>query len=170
MMTRRRFLVLVGGAAPIVAGAAAGIWLLPGEDANADLPSVRWNEHSCAHCGMVISDRRYAAAWIEDDGEQLRFDDVGCMVMNLREHPPARPARFFVRDFAGEDWLDAAGAVYFKSAALHSPMAYGVAAFADKSAVVAESGDPATDTWTWDELVDGLEGMKRDEHDESHAA
>ena len=33
---------------------------------------------------------------------------------------------------------------------------------------MAELGDAEAETWTWDELVNGLERIERDEHDESH--
>ena len=53
MLTRRRFLVLVGGAAPVAAGLALGVRLLPGESGGGELPSIRWGEATCAENGII---------------------------------------------------------------------------------------------------------------------
>jgi copper chaperone NosL len=157
MLTRRRFLVLLGGTVPVAAGIGAGIWLLPGDEASANEPTIRWNEENCAHCGMTISDRQYAAGWIEPGNRQQRFDDVGCMVVSFREHTPPSGTRLFARDFAGDRWLDAKTAVYAVSGDIRSPMAYGVAAFETAAAAEGALGDAAKQTRTFDDLVEELE-------------
>lgn len=159
MLTRRKFIVLLTGTAPIAAGAVLGLRLLPSDAGSADQPEIVWGEHSCAHCGMIISDRRYAAAWIEPGGDQSRFDDVGCMVSRFREQPPPNGTRLFVRDFLADGWLDAKSAAFLSAASLRSPMAYGVGAFVSEAAGRDELGGDVMRVWAWGELVDGLDRM-----------
>jgi len=157
MLTRRQFLVLLGGAAPLAAGIGAGVLLLPGGEANAKEPKIRWDEDNCAQCGMAISDRRFAAGWIEEGGHQEKFDDIGCMVVKYRDHTPAAGTRLFARDYAADAWLDALHATYAVSEEIRSPMAYGVAAFEVAAAAESELGEIAAQTRTWDGLVAAIE-------------
>src|SRR5262245_16948176 len=60
----------------------AGAALLGGcERASTDSPpAIAYGRDECAHCGMIISDDRFAAALIVRDGAQshpLLFDDIG---------------------------------------------------------------------------------------------
>ncbi len=156
MLTRRRFLVLVGGAAPVAAGLALGVRLLPGESGGGELPSIRWGEATCAHCRMIISDSRFAAAWIEPGGREQHFDDIGCLVSALRSHEPPHHTRYFVRDFEADAWLDATTAHYAQSDGFHTPMASGLAAFNRREAAHEHSHDGHAQAW--DELVAHFEG------------
>lgn len=125
-------------------------------------PTVRYGEEACAHCRMIISDDRFAAALVTKGGETLKFDDVGCLVEREAEQGAPPGSAYWVRDFEGGGWLDALSASYVKSAKVQSPMGYGLTAlspksskaepslrFADLAPVVAASGlgtdKPATD-------------------------
>jgi len=96
-------------------------------------PSIRYGEEACAHCRMIISDDRFAAALVTKGGETMKFDDIGCLVDHEagQRSPPA--TTYWVRDFAGGDWLDARAATYVQSAKVHSPMGYGLTALPPKS-------------------------------------
>lgn len=83
-----------------------------------------WGKEPCAHCRMLVSDRRYAAE-IVVDGERRWFDDIGCMIVWREAHAPA--SRAWVH--AGDRWLDAAGARYVSGAA--TPMDFGFAVATD---------------------------------------
>ena len=52
-----------------------------GQDAPAGPPTVRYGQDPCAGCGMIISDDRFAAAWVDPAGEAAPrlFDDGGGM-------------------------------------------------------------------------------------------
>ncbi len=94
-------------------------------------PQILYGQDLCVVCGMIISDDRFAAGLaVVDDGGDVEiqaFDDVGCLL--ARDVVPGQVAGRWVRDFAGDAWREAETAVYLHSGALHSPMAYGVAAF-----------------------------------------
>jgi hypothetical protein len=156
MLNRRRFLALLGTATPVVAAAGLGYRLLPGDAAGESTPDIGWHEEPCATCGMVISDPRFASAWIMPRGRQEHFDDIGCMVTAIRERGWPTGATFFVGDFASSGWLDARDAVYFQSPDFRSPMAYGIAAFASRAGGEAAAGDEVT-ALEWDILLEVVE-------------
>ena len=135
MITRRRFLVMLGATGVVGLGVVGGAALLPDEgDADDGFPVIRYGEESCARCGMIIDDVRFAAAWSGPGRVETHFDDIGCALMEAAEHPPATGARCFVHDYESEQWLDAPGAAFVLSPAIRSPMAYGVAALASVDA------------------------------------
>lgn len=82
-----------------------------------------WGKEPCAHCAMLVGDRR-AAAQIGGGGERRFFDDVGCMVLWL-ERRAERPARVWVHE-EGARWVDAASARYQGGA--RTPMDFGFVA------------------------------------------
>ncbi|MCK9494656.1 MAG: nitrous oxide reductase accessory protein NosL [Dehalococcoidia bacterium] len=132
MVTRRQFLIGAGTAGALGLAFVAAPALLDGEDSEADrLPSVRFGQESCAHCGMLIDDVRFVAAWI-DSGDEAHFDDIGCMVGAIETAPPSASARFFVTEYETGDWIAAEDAFYVRSDGIRSPMAYGLAASATR--------------------------------------
>ena len=89
-MQQLAFLVLTGSAGVAVAAVAAGLRLLPDEGGTSDgFPLIRYGEENCLHCGMVIDDPRFAAAWTEPRGIERHFDDIGCAVADVA--PSVRP-------------------------------------------------------------------------------
>jgi copper chaperone NosL len=90
---------------------------------------IVWGRHACDHCGMAISDRRFAAEVRLGPHEMKRFDDFGCAVRWLEEHGgPDKAAELWVMDMDahGEAWLDGRRAAY--RSGQRTPMAYGFAA------------------------------------------
>jgi nitrous oxide reductase accessory protein NosL len=133
-MERRRFLVAGFALTPLAAALSAcghsGAW-------PEGMAEIKWDRDTCARCSMVISDRRFAAEL--RGGEKntaLRFDDVGCAVIWMRDKLKEQPwladpaTRFWVADITstGDKWLDARKAYY--SGGKVSPMAYNQAASA----------------------------------------
>jgi copper chaperone NosL len=127
-MNRRGFLTLSGAAGAVAVAALAGYRLLPDETAPAGEPRIRYGAERCARCRMIISDVQFAAAWRGPSGGEQHFDDIGCMVSQARERPPAADSRYWVHDYESEAWLTARDAFYIVSAKINSPMGYGVAA------------------------------------------
>ena len=80
-----------------------------------------WGKEPCAHCAMIVGDRRYAAQLVAF-GERKYFDDIGCMVVWLRDHGD-KAERTWVRDVSGARWVDAKSARYMDGA--QTPMDFG---------------------------------------------
>lgn len=91
-----------------------------------------WGKEPCAHCRMLVGDRRVAAQ-VFHDGERRYFDDPGCMILWLEENHLTlgkADVRGWVRDADGGDrWLDARTARYRGGAT--TPMDFGFDAHAN---------------------------------------
>ncbi len=156
MITRRRFLMLLGSGVAAAGGIAAGIVALPGEEASA-FPEIAYGEERCAFCGMQIDDPRFAAAWRTAQGTERHFDDIGCMVGTYRRDRPDGDTRFFVHDYRNEAWLNAAVAIYVVAPEIKTPMAWAVLAVPDQEAARALPAYASAPTYAWELLLEHLE-------------
>lgn len=141
---------MLGGGTAVAVAAAAGYTLLPGGSKPTGDPQVRYGKETCARCGMIISDERFAAAWRQQDGDETHFDDVGCMVALSLTNTPGPGTAYYVRAFDADAWLDAPSAAYAVAPGIKSPMAYDIAAFAsaDTAAAFLNTRDGRAATWT----------------------
>lgn len=112
-------------------------------------PDLHPGRDTCAECGMIISEARFASAiTIEVEGapEYRLFDDIGDMLSFESSHPQLHVIARYVHDLQGQpglDWLDAESATYLAAESFKTPMGSGIVAFADLSrcqAAVADSG------------------------------
>ncbi|MBK9260579.1 MAG: nitrous oxide reductase accessory protein NosL [Polyangiaceae bacterium] len=87
-----------------------------------------WGKQPCAHCAMVISDKRHAAQIVSAD-ERKYFDDIGCMIGWIHERK-VEPQKSWVRDTTSDKWVEATRARYVAGA--HTPMDFGFEATMDK--------------------------------------
>ena len=94
---------------------------------SADTPvDPAWSKQPCEHCGMVVSEPRFAAEVVRANGARVFFDDVGCMMAFVDEQrSPVRHA--WVND--GHRWIDARKAHFHDEAA--TPMGFGLVASGD---------------------------------------
>jgi copper chaperone NosL len=117
---------------------------------------IRFGETTCAECGMIISQAKYASsfAYAESEGryKSLPFDDIGDMLAHLRTHPELIPAGVWVHDYDSEEWINAETAYFVESSAIKSPMGHGLAAFASKSAAEQFAAEIGGQFFDWDHL------------------
>jgi copper chaperone NosL len=92
-------------------------------------PEIRYGEDICERCTMIISEPRYAAAYVTTEGEARLFDDIGGMLAHNRA-VSEDVAVFWVHDFDTEEWLKADDAYFVESEHI-TPMGYGIVAFRD---------------------------------------
>jgi copper chaperone NosL len=96
-------------------------------------PELHLGLQVCEECAMAVSDARVAAAMIVDEGSgghrELLFDDLGCLLAYAGKHAEATIVARYVRDYGGERWLELESASYLRSAAIPTPMRYGIVAF-----------------------------------------
>jgi len=152
-MTRRRFLrVAIGGAA--AAAAAPALWALGtrrGDESGT--PEITYGRDRCEQCGMIIGDRRFAAA-TRRGSTVHRFDDIGCLIRRSADAVASSHAQGFVHDAGTEAWIDAPRAWYVRSPAIRTPMNYNIAAYADKAE--AHRVYPEAPVMTLDDLLAAL--------------
>lgn len=101
-----------------------------------DAPKIVIDRSACSHCGMLISERVYAAAY-QIPGREVRvFDDIGCLVAATRRES-ADAARFWFHDALEGTLMAGDTAVFVASANLRTPMGGGILAYRDKAAASA---------------------------------
>jgi copper chaperone NosL len=87
---------------------------------------------------MIIDDARFAAAYTTTTGDVRRFDDIGDMLLHSQQHQEEIHI-YWVHDYETTDWINADQAILVLSPNLTTPMAWGVAAFAEPGAAEAFS-------------------------------
>jgi copper chaperone NosL len=115
-------------------------------------PEIHYGEDVCDACGMLISDAKFAAATVEEDGTAHKFDDIGDLVSHYAAHPGTKVKAYFVHDYPSEKWLRAENAYFVKSEQIHTPMAHGIAAYADRVTAEAAAQKYGVQVMTFDEL------------------
>lgn len=97
-------------------------------------PAIEVDSTPCAHCGMLVSEALFAAAYKAAGGEARVFDDIACLVRSAKRegHPDA--LRFWFHDAATGQWIPGADASFVKSDRLRTPMSGGLVAYRGLSA------------------------------------
>ena len=96
-------------------------------------PEIQVDRTACAHCTMLVSEARYAAAF-ERGGEARVFDDIGCLLDALQREPNVAELRFWFHDMASGTWMRGEDAVFVKSARFKTPMSGGIVAYRQRPA------------------------------------
>jgi nitrous oxide reductase accessory protein NosL len=143
--TRRA--VLAGAVLTPLALAGCG-----GQPAAAGPPQIAFGRDTCAACGMIISDERFAAALTVEDIEPVLFDDVGEMLQTVAAEGLAG-RRAWAHDRESVAWLDAMTATYVRGDAGTTPMGTGFSAFANRDAAAAFAAEQGGDVMAWDDAI-----------------
>jgi len=117
-------------------------------------PTVQYGVDPCHVCKMIISDERYASALIVDDNgvtEKYKFDDIGCM-LDARKIVSGEILAAYVREYNDKTWVEAQQAEYVYSTQLHTPMAFGVAAFDSRAEAVAMERETDGEMLTFEQV------------------
>lgn len=125
-MNRRQMLGLLPGA-------VAALSLGACSDKGTGPVEVRWGKESCAYCGMIVDDPRYAAQIRGGEKRKVwKFDDIGDAVLWLAKQSFADdPAtEFWVGNSDRGGWIDAKTAWYLEGR--KSPMAHNFGAVPDQ--------------------------------------
>lgn len=95
-------------------------------------PEIQYGQEMCSACGMIISEARFAAATVLDDGTAVKFDDIGEMLLYHQNHPELQVKAWFVHDYESEAWIRAETAYFVRSESLKTPMGSGIVAFENR--------------------------------------
>lgn len=126
-------------------------------------PQIRYGQAECAHCGMIVSDDRYASAicvTIDREYRELVYDDIRCMYLNDRKEKLPADARRYVHDAETRAWLKVDEARFIRDPETQTPMGSGILAFAATS-------PRATNGVTYDQ-IDTLSKLKDKDAPASH--
>lgn len=115
-------------------------------------PVIHYGEDLCEFCGMIISDERYAAGYITQDGQDYIFDDIGGMFQaHLQRQDDV--AAFFVHDYEDIAWIRAETAHYVLSDDLPTPMLSGLAACDSPERAAALADEVGGSVLTFEEVL-----------------
>jgi copper chaperone NosL len=133
----------------------AVVLLTTGCQAGEARPAAIDKDDVCALCKMAISEPRYAAQIVDKDGNNHKFDDIGCMLRFARDRKlNDASATFFVMDYeSGKDWLNARQTTFVRSDAISSPMASRLGAFRSRSKAGDFSAKNKGQVLTFEELL-----------------
>jgi copper chaperone NosL len=130
-------------------------------------PEIFYGEDLCVECGMIISDPRFAAAYYTTDGKAKIFDDIGGMAVHHTEHQE-QIAQFWVHDFDSEEWVKADQAYFVISDKVHSPMDYGIVAFAKETRAQEFGSQNNAMVMSFNGILESIEaGTSSHEHSDS---
>jgi nitrous oxide reductase accessory protein NosL len=127
-------------------------------DAEPTPPTIHYGEDLCELCNMIISEERYAAAYVTEDGHGHAFDDIGDMLRAQQEMQEEATA-FFVHDYEGRAWIRAETAHYVLSDNLTTPMVSGLAAFSAPEEAKTLAAELQGQVLTFDELKTHYQDM-----------
>lgn len=111
--------------------AAAILLLLAGCGAGSGPVPIQYGEDACDQCRMLISEAPFAAEARFGPDLVEKYDDIGCLARRLLKSPP--PSDVWVADHASGRLLPVKSTVLVHASSLKTPMASGVAAFADRA-------------------------------------
>ena len=94
-------------------------------------PAIQVDRTACAHCTMLVSDERFAAAYETAGGEPRVFDDIGCLLDAVRKEASADALRFWFHDALTGEWIRGDEAVFVRSDRVKTPMGGGILAYRD---------------------------------------
>ena len=88
----------------------------------------------CSYCRMAISEQRYAAEFIDRQGEVYKFDDLGCMKKFFHtKHLGQEGGIFYAVEYESKQWLPAQLASFVQSDQFKTPMSGGIVAIREKT-------------------------------------
>lgn len=137
----------------LVTAVAAGAACAGGVDGP---PVIEVDRSACAHCGMLISEPRFAAAYQTGSDARL-FDDIGCLLDSAPRGVDRSRTRFWFHDVNTAGWIDGQAAVFVHSTHVRTPMAGGYVAYGDRAA--AERGAEAHEG----RVIGGLDELLKQE-------
>ena len=96
-------------------------------------PVIVMDRSACSRCGMLISEHAHAAALRLANGNDLLFDDIGCLVAAARSLPKEGVSYWF-HDAADGNWIEGVSPVFLASESLRTPMGGGILAYRTREA------------------------------------
>lgn len=115
-------------------------------------PTIHYGEDLCEFCNMIISEERFAAGYLTQDGEERIFDDIGGM-FQYHSQEQEEVMAFFVHDYEEKNWIRAETAYYVLSEELRTPMLFGIVACADLKQAELIASNSGGEVLTFNEVL-----------------
>lgn len=96
-------------------------------------PVEIYPEDMCNRCKMSISDRRFAGEIMVEVSVARKFDDLGCLLKELKERPARDEPPVFAVDFGTRQWVNMKKAYFVRSRSIVTPMGSGLITFKNRS-------------------------------------
>ncbi|RPJ60887.1 MAG: hypothetical protein EHM23_08825 [Acidobacteria bacterium] len=116
-------------------------------------PVEIYPEDVCKRCKMAISDKRFAGEILIDVGVARKFDDLGCLLKDLKAGPVSHEPAAFAVDFRKGEWVNVREAYYVKSPHISTPMGSGLIAFKNRSDAEQEAAKYGADVLNYGDVV-----------------
>lgn len=126
-----------------------------GGEAATGPPEIHYGRDACERCGMIISEKPYAAAMrLRENGSRRTalFDDIGEMFDFERSSTDAEIISRYVHDHESGEWIEAENAFYVHSETLQTPMVSGVAALASRDEAEQFAEDHSGEVLTFEQM------------------
>ena len=138
-------------------------------------PEIQLGTDKCDMCGMIISEKRYAGVYYSTS-EKIwkKFDDIGCLIMEMRKKGDAKSGSVYVFDYESEELIKADKAYYVVSKDVWTPMNTGIVAFKSKEKAEKFAGEHEGRVVSFSELMKmeikmgGMKGMTGSKSPMSH--
>ena len=117
---------------------------------------IDYGKDECDYCKMLIEDNRFGCVLTTGDGNQLKFDDVGCMISYalVKNTLDSANQKFSVTVFTMPDtFVDAKKAYFIHNDNIGSPMGYNVMAFDRDDSSKEFIGENGGEEMKWDDVV-----------------
>lgn len=103
-------------------------------------PEIVVDRTPCAHCGMLVSEPAFAAAYRRDGSARI-FDDIRCLLNDINGEANPERLRFWFHDAASGAWIASGEEVFVRSARFRTPMSGGIVAHRDRLAAERAASD-----------------------------
>jgi len=117
---------------------------------------LQFGTDTCHACKMTLMDNKFGGELVTKKGKVFKFDDLNCMV-NFYHSGHVQPEDFghkLVVDFLNPGVLtEAEFAFFLKSDRVRSPMASGIAAFADEPSLKKHKKELGGIYLSWQEVL-----------------
>lgn len=104
-------------------------------------PRIEEDRSACAHCGMLVSERVFAAAYRAPGQEPRVFDDIACLRAAARREADPRALTYWFHDADSREWIEGRRTTFVQSEQLKTPMSGGMIAFADAGAATRRASE-----------------------------
>ncbi|HKB86266.1 MAG TPA: nitrous oxide reductase accessory protein NosL [Ignavibacteriaceae bacterium] len=122
-------------------------------NSSADVPpEIIPGQDACDNCFMIINEKKYAAAVTLNNGEEKRFDDIGCALAYIDQNKK-NIMGYWVFDFLSGVPVPAKKAFFVRSSMEVTPMGSGLLAFSKKAAAETFAGRENSKVLIFNELT-----------------